>query len=92
MHIFYSTKNMPAEIIKLSENTIEIKVLIKLSNNMLESEENIQKGCNEVGKIATTLLLKNFDTDGTNIILGKTILYSKGKRNVIIKRLMETLV
>jgi hypothetical protein len=45
---------------------------------MLESEENIQNGCNDVGKIATSILLKNFDTDGTNIILGKTILYSKG--------------
>lgn len=70
---------MAAEIIKLSDNKIEIKLTIEFSGNMLDSEEIIQQEIHKAGKIATEELLKKFDTDGSSISVGGIKFYSKGQ-------------
>ena len=45
---------------------------------MMQSEENIQKGLNEVGKLATSCALSQFDTDGSPIDVAKIRHTSKG--------------
>lgn len=43
-----------------------------LSGSMLEIEDKIVNACNDIGLTATGISLKQFDTDGSAIIIGGT--------------------
>lgn len=70
---------MNAKLISKKENIVTIQLEVVLTNSMLESEENILSSLNEAGSIATTEALKQFDTDGSKLIFGNTIFFSKGE-------------
>jgi hypothetical protein len=72
-----------AEIINRSENEITIQVKIKLSGSMLEMENQIQRGLNEAGIVATVEALTRFETTGAPIQIGSvkmTALKKKQKK------------
>jgi hypothetical protein len=69
---------MPAKIVERQENTVTIEISIPLSRSMLDTEEAIQKTLNEAGILATGEALKQFDTDGSPLLLGSTRWTSKG--------------
>ncbi len=50
-----------AEIITRNGEEITIQITLKLDGSMLEMEDAIQKGVNEVGCIATKEALSKFD-------------------------------
>ena len=61
-----------AEIIARNGNDLTVQVTIKLTGSLMEMENTILDGCNEIGCLATTEALKRFDTDGSPIKLGDT--------------------
>ncbi|NKC11414.1 MAG: hypothetical protein GKR94_04170 [Gammaproteobacteria bacterium] len=68
-----------AEIVKHSDATVTLQVTISLDpKSMLRSEEAIRDALNNVGCLAAEQALKQFDTDGSPIILGDIKLTSKG--------------
>ena len=70
---------MAAQVIRQSRDSITIEVTLPLSGSMLQAEEAIQDGLNEVGLLATEEKLKQFDTDGSPIQLGSVRMTSKGQ-------------
>lgn len=70
---------MPATLIKETKDNVTIQVTIPKSNSILEMEEFIQAGVNEVGTLATQKALEHFDTDGSSIKFGETKFTSKGQ-------------
>jgi hypothetical protein len=62
-------KKMAAEIISSNANEVTIQVTISLKKSMLESEEAILRGTNELGALATEEALTRFDTDGSAIVV-----------------------
>lgn len=68
-----------AEIISRSDDEITLQVRIKLSGTMLEMENIIQAGVNEIGALATKEALSKLDGSGRPIKLGTAKLTSKGK-------------
>lgn len=54
-----------AEIVARNGNDLTIQVTIKLIGSLMEMENTILDGCNEIGCLATTEVLKIFDTDGS---------------------------
>ncbi len=58
---------------------ITIELSLPLVRSMVNGEEVIQHGVNAVGQLATQELLKIFDSDGSDIELGRTRLTAKGK-------------
>ena len=56
-------------------------VTIPFNRSMLDSEAAILEGLNDAGCMATSELLKRFDTDGTPIIVGQTKLTSRGQED-----------
>lgn len=69
---------MTVSIVKQTNDSITLQVTVKFNQSMLDSENTIQDTLNEAGNIATGALLKKFDTDGSNIIMGKIKMTSKG--------------
>ena len=61
---------MTAEVISCDKDEVVVQVKIKLKDSMLESEESILSGVNEVGAVATQEVLKHFDADGSKIVMG----------------------
>lgn len=61
---------MTAQVISRSGSDITIQVKISLRDSMLESEQSIVDGVNQVGTLATEEALKKFDTDGSPIVMG----------------------
>lgn len=61
---------MSAQVISRSGSDITIQVKISLKESMLESEQSIVDGVNEAGSLATEEALKEFDTDGSPIVMG----------------------
>lgn len=59
-------------------DTITIQTTMKLSGSMLDMEEVIQAGVNEVGVIATREALSKFDATGDQINIANIKLTSKG--------------
>ena len=53
-----------AEIISRNANELTIQVTVKLSGSLLDIENAILDGCNEMGCLATTEALQKFDTNG----------------------------
>ena len=70
---------MNAEIINNSSESVTIQVTIPIVDNMLSTEEAIQKGVNQAGLLATEYALSQFDTDGTPIEVGEKRYTSKGQ-------------
>jgi hypothetical protein len=70
---------MTAKMIERQENQVTIQISIALSRSMLDTEEAIQQALNEAGVLATSAALKQFDTDGSPIVIGPTRLTSKGE-------------
>jgi hypothetical protein len=70
---------MAAAVVEREENTVTIRIQVKLSRSMLDTEEAIQQALNEAGTLATTEALKQFDTDGSPIQIGDTRWTSKGQ-------------
>ena len=70
---------MAATIIERQENTVTIQVSIPLSRSMLDTEEAIQQALNQAGVLATAEALKQFDTDGSPLVIGPTRWTSKGQ-------------
>lgn len=69
---------MSASIVSRSDKKITIQVEIPLHSSMLDSEESILHGVNEVGNLATSEALKQFDTDGSPFMIGDMKWYPKG--------------
>ncbi|NKC11988.1 MAG: hypothetical protein GKR94_07240 [Gammaproteobacteria bacterium] len=68
-----------AEIVERSHATVTLQVTISLDpKSMLRSEEAIRDALNNAGCLAAEQVLKQFDTDGSAIILGDIKLTSKG--------------
>ncbi len=70
---------MKANIVERSGTHFTVQVRIPYQRSMLEFEESIQEGVNQVGVVATGEALSQFDTDGSAIIVGSSKLTSKGK-------------
>lgn len=70
-----------AEIIARNATELTIQVTVRLSGSLLEMENAILDGCNEMGCLATTEALQKFDTDGSPIKLGETKLTARAKDN-----------
>ena len=70
-----------AEIITRKGNELTIQVTVKLSGSLLEMENTILDCCNEIGCLATTETLQEFDTDGSPIKWGDTKMTVRNKDN-----------
>ena len=70
---------MTAQVTRQSKDSITIEVTVPLGGSMLQAEEAIQDGLNEVGLLATKEKLKWFDTDGSSIQVGSVRMTSKGQ-------------
>src|SRR4051794_16432145 len=70
---------MSATIIERQESSVTIQVTVPLTRSMLETEETIQQVLNQAGVLATAEALKQFDTDGSPLVLGSTRWTSKGQ-------------
>ena len=67
------------EKVTVDGNTITITQEVTLGGSMMECEERIRDAVNDVGSIATEHALKQFDTDGTPLIVAGERWYSKGE-------------
>lgn len=67
-----------AIILQPRPNEVTIQVTIPLTGTLLEIEEAIQAGVNDVGRTATVEALKRFDTDGSPLRLGEVKWTARG--------------
>jgi hypothetical protein len=65
-------------LVKQTTDSITLQITIPFYRSMLDSEGAIQSILNETGKIATSELLKKFDTDGSDITMGSVKMTSMG--------------
>lgn len=72
---------MTVSIIKQDNESITLQVTISFNRSMLDSEDEIQDAVNKMGRVATGELLKTFDTEGEDIVLGAVKMTSKGLTN-----------
>lgn len=70
---------MDAKIVRKSKTSFTIEVEIPYAETMLKSEEVIQTQINKAGNMATGESLKQFDADGTPIVVSGRKMTSKGK-------------
>ena len=70
-----------AEIIARHGNEVTLQVTLKLSGSLLEMEDVILDGCNELGCVATAEALQHFDTDGSSIKYGDVKMTARSKDN-----------
>lgn len=70
---------MAATIVAQEGSSVTLQVRIDLGSQMLENEEKILEGVNEVGALATRVALERFDTNGDPIRVGVVKMTSKGK-------------
>lgn len=69
---------MPARLIAVDGKTVTLELTLELSRSLLETEERILAVLNEAGCVATQEALKQFDTDGSPLMIGAVKLTSKG--------------
>jgi hypothetical protein len=69
-----------------SDGSVTITMNIKPQGSMLEQEEQIASALAEVGRLATALSLKEFDTDGRAVIVDNVKHTSRGQEKKDIKR------
>lgn len=60
---------MSAQLIKQNGHELTIQITVNISGSMLEAEEHVQRAVNEAGCLATQQALKQFDTEGSAIII-----------------------
>ena len=72
---------MTVSIVKQNNESITLQVTISFNRSMLDSENAIQDAVNKMGRVATGELLKTFDTEGEDILLGAVKMTSKGLTN-----------
>lgn len=70
---------MSATIIDRQENAVTLQITVPLTRSLLETEEALQKVLNEAGVLATAEALRQFDTDGSPLVLGATRWTTKGQ-------------
>lgn len=70
---------MAISMIKSTDDSITLQVTVQLNRSMLASENAIQDALNEAGTVATGELLKKFDTDGSNLVMGSVKMTSMGQ-------------
>ncbi|VAW40534.1 hypothetical protein MNBD_DELTA03-40 [hydrothermal vent metagenome] len=70
---------MTAQIISQTNDELTIQVKVSLKGSMLESEQSIAECVNQVGMLATGEALKQFDTDGSPIVMGDIKLTARCK-------------
>src|SRR5271155_5034670 len=70
---------MSAQIIDRTESGFTVQVTIPYNHSMLDFEETLQEQLNAAGVLATQEGLRQFDTDGSPIIVGPIQLTSKGQ-------------
>jgi hypothetical protein len=70
-----------AKVVSCSQHKVTLQLEITLTGTLLEMEESILAGCNEIGCLATTEALGRFDTDGTPIKVGNKKLTSRTQSN-----------
>lgn len=61
---------MVAQLIKQDGHELTLQVTVSIGGSMLEAETSIQQAVNEVGCLATREALKQFDGDGSPLIIG----------------------
>ena len=69
---------MSARVINISANKIKIEVEISFEKSFFKTEEKIQIALNECGCLATEYAIKQYDTDGSAIIVKGEKLSCKG--------------
>jgi predicted GIY-YIG superfamily endonuclease len=70
-----------AKIVACNGNELTLQVTVKLTGSLMEMENTILDGCNEIGHLATKEALQKFDTDGSPIKLGETKMTARVKDN-----------
>ena len=68
-----------SKIISVENGVVTIQSKVSLSDSMFSCEEAIQECVNEVGALATSEALKQFDADGRPIVIGGVKLTSRCK-------------
>ena len=71
---------MTATVTKRNGNVLTIELTIELGGSMLDMENQIQDDLNQAGRLATAEALKEFDTDGSPIIISKTKLTARKEK------------
>src|SRR4051794_31642385 len=69
---------MSAAIVARSETSFTVQVEIPYGSSMLDFEQAIQDRLNQAGVVATEEALRQFDTDGSPIVIGSVKFTSKG--------------
>lgn len=69
-----------------ADGSVTITMNIKQQGSMLEQEEQIAAALAEVGRLATALSLKEFDTDGRPLIVDNIKHTSRGQEKKATKR------
>ncbi len=70
---------MLARILSDENNELTIELKLPLKGSMLECEDAILDGLNEVGTLATEKALSKFDADGSPIHVGKIKLTARSR-------------
>ena len=70
-----------AKIVSHEGNELTLQVTVKISESLMEMENAILDGCNEMGSLATAEALQKFDTDGSPIKLGEVKMTVRDKTN-----------
>lgn len=70
---------MPATLLSVDGDRVQVLVEMRLEASLLESEEKILAALNEAGMLVTAQALKRFDTDGKPIEVGGSRWTSKGQ-------------
>ena len=60
---------MAAQLIKQNGPELTLQITVNISGSMMEAEENVQRAINEAGCLATQQALKQFDTEGSPMII-----------------------
>lgn len=72
-----------AEIVAHEGSQLTLQVTVTLTGSLMEMEKAILDGCNEMGNLATSQALQQFDTDGSPIKLGEVKLTVRDKTNKV---------
>ena len=71
---------MPVRITQQQGGTLTLELTLDLNGSMLEMENHIQDELNQAGCLATAESLKQFDTDGSPIIISQTKLTARKQK------------
>ena len=70
-----------AKVVANKGNELTLQVTVQISGSLMEMENAILDGCNEMGSLATAEALQKFDTDGSPIKLGEVKMTVRDKTN-----------